>query len=100
MSADEAVRLLRHGGDFPELYEAIIAVAKDRTTSLDDLILGLRHPGVVREQAAFELYSRTGRPLPRDGRDLVTDSDDWREWLRAHSVTLSSRGPSEASAGT
>lgn len=99
MNVDEAVQLLRNGGDFPELYEAIIAVAKDRTTSLDDLILGLQHPGVIREQAAFELYSRTGRPLPRNGTDLATSPDDWREWLRTRAVTEPFRAGTGAKAG-
>jgi hypothetical protein len=86
MNIHEAVRLLRDGGEFSRLYEAIIAVAKDRTASLDDLMFGLQHPGVIREQGAFELYSRTARPLPREGRDIVTSREDWQEWLRTRSM--------------
>ncbi len=84
MSVHEAVRLLRHGGDFVRLYEAIIRVTSDKTSSLDDIMLGLQHPGIIKELAALALHRRTRRPYPTDPLAISMDLRDWLNWLRAH----------------
>jgi hypothetical protein len=50
-------------------------------TSEADLLLGLPHGDFVAEQAAFELYARTGRPIPASPEALCIGLDEWRYWI-------------------
>lgn len=81
MTFVEAVRTLRSGGSWPVLGEAIVVVLQSPESSLFDVALGLNHGGVIAEQAALALYKRTGRPLPDDRRQLVTDIRTWTKWI-------------------
>jgi hypothetical protein len=83
MRYDEALEYLRNGGDFPRLFEAIGTLMSCPETKLHDFLLGLRHPGIIKEQAAFALYRRTQRPLPQNPAELVTDPQEWAEWLQS-----------------
>ena len=91
MNLEKANLLLRQGGRFVDLAEAIGIVASDSSSSLDDLIAGLSHPGFVAEQAAFALYHRTGRDVPQDAALFSTDAVEWRRWLAEHSTTAAGR---------
>lgn len=84
MEFDKAVRVLREGGEFVRLVEAIGVLISSPRTTLEDLLLGLPHPGLVAEQAALALYRRTGRPRPGDRMSLETDPDLWAEVVRKH----------------
>ncbi len=90
MTTDEAIVLLQKGGALPDLAEAVGIVGSDPATSLDALMLGLKYPGCVAEQAAFALYSRTLRPLP-DRHLLVCDASEWARWLKQQELQV--RGP-------
>lgn len=81
MTTGSALRVLEQGGDLPELAEAIGIVAGDPAVSLEGIMLGLKYPGFIAEQAAFALYKRSFRPLPIDRKLLVTDAEDWKNWL-------------------
>jgi len=63
------------------LGEAIAVVLQFPESSLLDVALGLKHGGVIAEQAALALYKRTDRPLPDDRRQLVTDIRTWTKWI-------------------
>lgn len=82
MTTQDAIKTLEEGGEWPALAEAIGVVMSDPMTSLDALMLGLQHKGIVAEQAALGLYRRTFRPIPDNRRLLITDADEWRRWLR------------------
>ena len=84
MTAQQAIEMLEKGGKLPELAEAIGVVCSDPAMSLDAIMLGLKYPGFVAEQAAFALYKWSFRPLPMDRSLLITDRQMWTEWLRAH----------------
>jgi hypothetical protein len=64
-----------------DLLHAIMVVASAPASSIADLLLGLRHPAVIAEQAAFALYRRTGRPKPANASELSMDAEDWVVWL-------------------
>lgn len=81
MSLRKARFVLKSQGDLGDLLFAIGTVISSPKSSLDDIILGLRHPEVIAEQAALALYRRTGRPLPRDRADISTDGADWAKWI-------------------
>jgi len=81
MTFVEAVRTLRSGGSWPVLGEAIAVVLQSPESSLLDVALGLKHGGVIAEQAALALYKRTDRLLPDDRRQLVTDIRTWTKWI-------------------
>ena len=91
MTLEAARRILMQGGELVELAEAFTAIATDGSASLEDLILGLRHPGFVAEQAALTLYKRTGRPLPDDRGTLMLDPDDWRWVLKRDRLATTDR---------
>ncbi len=57
----EARKVLKKGGDLVALAEAIGTVITDPSSSLDDIRLGLRHGGMIAEQAALELRRREAR---------------------------------------
>lgn len=78
MTFESAIQTLRSGGDWPDLAEAIAVVISSPEGSLEDLMLGLEYSGVVAEQATLALYRRTGRPLPADRTQLVTDPREWK----------------------
>ncbi|MHC4062890.1 MAG: sigma factor-like helix-turn-helix DNA-binding protein [Planctomycetota bacterium] len=82
MTTQEALKTLEEGGEWPALAEAIGVVVSDPMTSFDALMLGLQYKGIVAEQAALGLYRRTLRPIPDNRRVLITDADEWRQWLR------------------
>jgi len=81
MKFDDAVRMLRTGADWPDLADAIRVVIQSPTASIWDLVLGLKHKGVIAEQAAFALYKKTNRDLPRDPKNIVVDLPTWITWL-------------------
>jgi hypothetical protein len=54
----EAREVLIHGGDLVALAEAIGTIISDPLSSLADIRLGLRHGGIVAEQALLELRRR------------------------------------------
>lgn len=81
MTYDEAVRILRHGGSWPELVEAIGLVISNPECSELDLLLALKHGGLVAEQAALALYRRTGRAVPEDRSQLITTLAGWIDLL-------------------
>jgi hypothetical protein len=55
---DEAREVLIKGGDLVELAEAIGTIISDPSSSVDDVRLGLKHGGLVAEQATLELQRR------------------------------------------
>jgi hypothetical protein len=63
---DEAREVLIKGGDLVELEEAIRTIISDPASSLDDIRLGLKHGGIIAEQAAIELHRRERIPLPEN----------------------------------
>jgi len=83
MRLDDAIRTLRAGGPLPELAEAIGIVIESPQSSGLDLLLGLKYGGFVAEQAALALYKRNGRDLPSDHQQIVTDIQQWAEWVTA-----------------
>jgi hypothetical protein len=56
----EAREVLIKGGDLVALAEAIGTIVGDPSSSLDDIRLGLKHGGMIAEQAAIELRRREG----------------------------------------
>lgn len=96
MTLRGARQVLRDGGEWVELAEAIGIVIASPKSSLDDCFLGLQHPGFVAEQAAMALYVRTRRPKPAKGRPIETSPSGWREWLAGRPLaTLAQRKPRE-----
>ncbi len=83
MSPRKAASVVRVGGAWPDLIEAVGVLAASRETEVDDLILALRHGGVVAEQAAFALYRTTGTPLPRDRAKLSVSQASWIRRINA-----------------
>jgi len=81
MTLADAVRLLRTGGRWADLGEAIGVVIASPESSVFDILPGLKHGGFIAEQAALALYKRTGRPLPEDRTTLVTDLPSWADWI-------------------
>lgn len=67
---------------------AVGVLRSDRAANPEDLLAGLGHPSVVREQAAFALYERTGRSLPADLLTLDEDERSWRKFLSARADAL------------
>jgi len=55
---DEAREALIRGGDLVALAEAIGTIIASPASSLDDLRLGLRHGGMIAEQATLEIRRR------------------------------------------
>ncbi len=82
MTLEQARRILKRDGTYGELLNAIGTLAEASTSTYDDLLLGLRYPGVVADQAALALYHRTGRTIPRDPARFVTDLGTWSERVR------------------
>ncbi len=64
------------------LVAAITRLCEDPNATCEELLLGLRHVGVVREAAAIELHRRTGRAFPSGRPGVVLDERDWRAWLQ------------------
>ncbi len=60
-SRADATRVLLNGGSMVELAEAIGVVISDPESTLDEIRLGLQHPGFVAEQAALALSKRQSR---------------------------------------
>lgn len=77
----EAVQLLRTGGSWAELGEALGVVIASPHATLLDIALGLKYSGVIAEQAALCLYVRTQRSVPEDRGDLVLDIQTWIDWI-------------------
>jgi len=105
MTYNEAVRVLRAGGEWVELAEAIGVVISSPMASLLDLVLGLKHGGMVAEQAALALYKKTGQPLPDDHSGLITDITYWasasilaKNTREATVESVAARGGTEGSA--
>lgn len=96
MTLQDARQILTRGGELVALTEAFTAIATNAAASLDDLMLGLRHPGFVAEQAALLLYKRTGRRLPDDRRKLMLAPDEWRRALARNGATTAQRQPGDA----
>ena len=67
---EEARDVLLRGGDLVELAEAIGAIINDPSSSLDDVRLGLKHGGVIAEQASLELQRRSCSQRPDDRRQV------------------------------
>lgn len=82
MTMEEARQILRRDGSCADLLDAVGTLATATTGSLDDLVLGLRYPGVIADQAALALYHRTGRKVPRDPRRFVTDPVAWGQYVQ------------------
>lgn len=101
MSLEQARRVIRSSGRLGELAEAIGTLIDEPAATVDDLLAGLRHPGVVAEQAALALYRRTGRPIPAglDAPDLAEQG--WREWFNRSGIAdretpgVADHGPSD-----
>ena len=68
---DEAREVLIKGGDLVELAEAIGTIISDPASSLDDIRLGLKHGGIIAEQAAIELHRREETPLQDNHQDIL-----------------------------
>jgi len=83
MTLRDARHILRHGGEWVQLADAIGVVISSRATQLSDLLLGVDHPGFVVEQAQSRFtcardakttarraggHSHPG-PIPAPGRD-------------------------------
>ena len=73
----EAIEKLRHGAAWPELVEAVGVAIKSPDCSELDLLLALKHGGLVAEQAALSLYAKTGRVIPENRAEIVTSFDAW-----------------------
>ncbi len=82
MTREEALEYLHKGGDWPRLAEAIARIAHAPESTLDEIMLGLKYPGIVQEQAAIALHVRTKRPRPKGPFALVTDPRDWAEYIQ------------------
>ncbi len=87
MHSKEAHSILDNGGSYAALVEAIGTIASDSASSLHDIMKGLRHGGLIAEQAALALYKRSGRPLPEDRATMVVDPDQWAAWITQSTAT-------------
>lgn len=92
MTLERARQILTAGGDLPALADAIRATIESPRSSVGDLLLGLQHSPFIAEQAALELYVRTGRPYPADRSRISTDPDDWHRWLAEQANARSCAG--------
>lgn len=99
----EAIEKLKRGGPWHELAEAVGVTIQSPECSELDLLLALRHGGVVAEQAALSLYRITGRRMPVDRTALVTSLDGWIDLIcqppDPHSVGIAPPGWSKRSDG-
>ena len=82
MTTADARRTLAAGGAWVDLAEAIGVVISDPDSTLDDILLGLPHGGIVAEHAALALYKRTGEPLPEDRQRIRLTADEWAEQIK------------------
>jgi hypothetical protein len=84
MTIDEAKALVRDGCDnWPKLVEAAATICDSPESSFDDLLACLKHRGLPQEYAVMKLYLRTKRSRENSAiRSLITDSQDWTEYLR------------------
>lgn len=83
MTTQEAIEVLRNGGELVDLAEAVGHVVNDPIAPTEALMLGLKYDGLVAEQAALALYRRSGRPLPDDRSRIETSPTEWAAWLGA-----------------
>jgi len=81
MNLNDAIRVLRKGGQLAELAEAVGIVISSPSSSLFDIALGLKYGGVVADQAALALYKRTGKKIPEDRSQLIVDIQPWMELI-------------------
>ncbi len=84
---EEAARCLREGGTLVDLMEAVNVLRSDPTAPPSYLLAGLRHAEVVREQAMFALYERTGIPLPEDASGFMRTEEAWSDALARQTAT-------------
>ncbi len=63
------------------LMHALAVITSDPGATLDQIMLGLRHAGIVQETAAISLHRRTGRRSDAGSGGIVTDESNWRAWL-------------------
>ncbi len=93
MTLDEARATLQNSQSGPcELLEAAGTLASEQSSTLDDLMLGLRYWGPIAEASALALYRRTGRPIPPDPIAFVTSEDDWTRWLQDRGLLAAAGG--------
>jgi hypothetical protein len=94
MTREEAVRILKDGGDFYHLAEAIGIVADERSP-LAEIMLGLKYSGYVQQQAALALHARTGLPLRAQEPRVITDIKEWKPLIVAWETANSTSQPAE-----
>lgn len=85
MTVAEARRVIRDGTQrLARQVKAATLLCRPSESSLVDLLVCLQHPNrMVFRPAAAELHRRTGRPEEdRDHEFLITDYQDWCEYLR------------------
>ncbi len=81
LTRDEAIKCLDESDSLGRLLAAVSALRADLNARAEDLLAGLRHPAIIREQAAFALYDRTRRTLPADLTLIDQDQASWRRFL-------------------
>ena len=77
LTRNEALRILAESRSLPALAEAVAFLADDPTTTPEDLLPALRHPGIVADQAAIRLHKMTQTPLG-EGREPIVSVGFWK----------------------
>jgi hypothetical protein len=72
LTREQALRTLAESRNLAALAEAVAFLADDPSTSPEELLPALRHPGIVADQAAIRLHKLTQTPLTEDGQPVVS----------------------------
>jgi hypothetical protein len=76
---EKARDVLIKGGDLVELAEAMGTIISDPSSSLDDIRLGLRHGGLIAEQAVIALRRREAvSAFPSANSPTILSADEIR----------------------
>ena len=67
---------------FSDKYRATTFLTHTEGVPLRDIVSCLRVGGVCTEMAAMRLHRLTARPLGGGDVGLITDAEDWAEYLR------------------
>lgn len=78
---EKAREVLTNGGDLVDLAEAIGTIISDPSSSLEDIRLGLRHGGIIAEQAAVALRRREGVSTPPPSDATILSAQEFRSHL-------------------
>jgi len=95
---DALRKLLRDGVTLHERISAFVALSTHQKTTWRDLVDALSCPDWIKEQAMFQLYERSGRPIGTDGP--CSEPDFWITTLTRDGFLLDDTCPKNSDVTT